>query len=225
MICSRLKTSVGRVRNALRIPNSMAVSRSGVPANSARCCSGSTDSLPCDSAAMDPFVSCPRETMRRRMTFTLATSSRGLEAPAPQAPGAPGSRRFHLLFYKATTAGNKGGIEPAKGNGPVDGRQCLWSEGKQIVHVDPHALAGGFAAVVDIVVGDDGGEIDQRADVERCRQGDEVGADQPGIRAVQNDAGDDEHEPECDQHHPDESRDAPPGQQIDLNIEVEAQDR
>jgi hypothetical protein len=47
-----------------------------------------------------------------------------------------------LLFYKATTAGNKGGIEPAKGDGAVDRRQCLRSAGKQIVHVDPHALAG-----------------------------------------------------------------------------------
>ena len=33
----------------------MAVRRSGVPANSARCCSGSTDSLPCDSAAWLPL--------------------------------------------------------------------------------------------------------------------------------------------------------------------------
>ena len=63
-----------------------------------------------------------------------------------------------MLFYKATTAGNKGGIEPAKGNGPVDGRQCLRSEGKQIIHVDPHTLAGSFAAVVDIVFSDDGRE-------------------------------------------------------------------
>ena len=78
-------------------------------------------------------------------------------------------------------AGNKGRIEPAKGNGPVDGRQCLRSEGKQIVHVGPYSLAAGFAAVADIVVGNDGGEIDQRADVERCRQGDEVGVDQPAI--------------------------------------------
>ena len=28
-----------------------------------------------------------------------------------------------MLFYKATTAGNKGGIVAAKGNGPVDGRR------------------------------------------------------------------------------------------------------
>src|SRR5436309_3223937 len=45
------------------------------------------------------------------------------------------------------------------------------------------------------------------------------------VRAVESDAGDDEHEPKRDQHHPDESRDAPPGQQIDLNIEIEAEDR
>jgi hypothetical protein len=32
-----------------------------------------------------------------------------------------------LLFYKATTAGNKGGVEPAKGDGPVDRRQDLRS--------------------------------------------------------------------------------------------------
>jgi hypothetical protein len=53
-----------------------------------------------------------------------------------------------LLFYKATTTGNKGGIEPAKGDGPVDRRQCLRSEEKQIVHVDPHAPAGRFAAAL-----------------------------------------------------------------------------
>src|SRR6185295_20338423 len=110
--------------------------------------------------------------------LTLLLGVQGaLQSPAPKAPGAPGCRRLPLLFYKATTAGNKGGIEPAKGNGPVDRRQGLRSEGKQIVHVDPYALAGGFAAVADIVVGDDSGEIDQRADIERCRQSDEVGAD------------------------------------------------
>jgi hypothetical protein len=32
-------------------------------------------------------------------------------------------------------------------------------------------------------------------------------------------------ESQHDQYHPDESRDAPPGQQVDLNIEIEAQDR
>ena len=53
MICSRLKTTVGLVRNARRIPNSMAVRRSGVPANAATCCSGSTESPPWESA---PFA-------------------------------------------------------------------------------------------------------------------------------------------------------------------------
>jgi hypothetical protein len=77
-----------------------------------------------------------------------------------------------LLFYKATTAGNKGGIEPAKGAGPVDRRQCLWSEGKQIVHVDPRAPAGGFAAAL--------------ADKVRCGTGLalDVGADRSALVAL-----------------------------------------
>src|SRR6185295_18247718 len=134
---------------------------------------------------------------------TLVLGVQGaLQPPAPKAPAAPGCHLSSLLFYKATTAGNKGGIEPAKGNGPVDGRQCLRSQGEQIVHVDPHALAGGFAAVADIVVGDDGGEIDQRADIERRRKRNEVRADQPVVRPVQNDAGDDEHESQRNQPHP-----------------------
>ena len=35
--------------------------------------------------------------------------------------------------------------------------------------------------MADIVVRDQGSEIDQRADIERSRQGDEVGADQPAV--------------------------------------------
>jgi hypothetical protein len=79
MICSRLKTAVGLARNVLKIPNSMAVRRSGVPEKAATCCSGSTESLPCDSAAEVVFASGPRVVMRRKMTFTRATSSRGLK--------------------------------------------------------------------------------------------------------------------------------------------------
>src|SRR6266540_4604321 len=52
MICSRLKTTDGLVRNARKIPNSIAVRRSGVPANAATCCSGSTESPPWESAAV-----------------------------------------------------------------------------------------------------------------------------------------------------------------------------
>src|ERR1700730_3719516 len=79
MICSRLKTAVGLVRKVLKIPNSMAVRRSGVPENAAMCCSGSTESPPCESAAEIVFASGPREAERRRMTFARATSSRGLK--------------------------------------------------------------------------------------------------------------------------------------------------
>src|ERR1043166_6918086 len=50
MICSRLNTAVGRPRNAFRMPNSIAVRRSGVPAKAATCCVGSIESAPCARA-------------------------------------------------------------------------------------------------------------------------------------------------------------------------------
>src|SRR6266542_2869583 len=145
-----------------------------------------------------------------------------LEPPAPKAPGAPGSHVVTLLFYKAITAGNKGWIGPAKLNSPVDGRQGLRSEMDQIIDVDLNTLARDFTAVTDVVVGDHGGEIDQRTDIERCRQRHEVDANQPFVGAVQHDASDDQQQPECDQQHPDKGRDAPPGEQVDLNIEIES---
>src|SRR4029078_6478528 len=102
--------------------------------------------------------------------LTLLGVQEALQSPASKAPGTPGCHLSPLLFYKATMAGNKRGVEPAKGHGPVDRRQRLRSQGKQIAYVGPHALAAGFAAMADIVVGNDSGEIDQRADVARCRK-------------------------------------------------------
>ena len=79
-----------------------------------------------------------------------------------------------MLFYKATTAGNKGGIVSTQRDGPIDGRQGLRAKLEQIIHVDSNTFAGSLSTVADIVVRDQGSEIDQRADIERSRQGDEV---------------------------------------------------
>ena len=48
------------------------------------------------------------------------------------------------------------------------------------------------AAVSDIVVCDDSGEIDQRTDIEHHGQGNQVGTDQPLVRPPQGDTGDDQ---------------------------------
>ena len=79
-----------------------------------------------------------------------------------------------MLFYKATTTGNKAGIVATQRDGPADGRQGLRAKVKQIVYIDSNTLARGLSAVANIVVRDQGSEIDQRADIERSRQGDEV---------------------------------------------------
>ena len=52
--------------------------------------------------------------------------------------------------------------------------------------------------MADIVVRDHRRKVDQRTSIERCRQGNEVRADQPFVRAVQHDAGDDEQKPDGD---------------------------
>jgi hypothetical protein len=45
-----------------------------------------------------------------------------------------------MLFYKATTTGNKGGIVAKQDDGPVDGAQGLRVEVKEIVHVNCDTL-------------------------------------------------------------------------------------
>src|ERR1700749_4562799 len=66
MICSRLKTAVGRPRKAFRMPNSMAVSRSGCPAKAAMCWAESIDSAPCANGACAGLASASRGATRDR---------------------------------------------------------------------------------------------------------------------------------------------------------------
>jgi hypothetical protein len=64
-----------------------------------------------------------------------------LQPPTPKTPGAPGSHIFTLLFYKAIAAGDKVWIGTAERNSPVDGRQRLGPELKQIIDVGRKTLA------------------------------------------------------------------------------------
>ena len=79
MICSRLKTSVGRVRNALKDSEFDGREPKRGAGKLGEMLFGIERQPALRQRGLDPFASCPRAAMRRRMTFTLATSSRGLK--------------------------------------------------------------------------------------------------------------------------------------------------
>ncbi len=113
-------------------------------------------------------------------------------------PAAPGDHPLALLFYKAIAAVDKVGIETVERERPIDGWESLWSEPDQIVDIQVDPAAQGFLAMADVVVANDGGKVDQGANVEDDHQCEQVGADQPVVRALQDDTRQDQDETEDD---------------------------
>ena len=79
--------------------------------------------------------------------------------------------------------------------------------------------------MVDIVPRDQRGEVDETTRIKRRRKRQKIGGEQPFAGFAQRNAGDDQRQPRRHQAHPDEGGDAPVGQRIDVDIEIEPKDR
>src|SRR4051794_13707878 len=85
-----------------------------------------------------------------------------LKPPVPEAPAPPG-QILTVDFYKPIAPRHKAVVARAMSDDLVEGRQGLRAEAEQVVGVDAQTLTRHFVAMAQIVVGDEGIEVHQRA--------------------------------------------------------------